>query len=1012
MEDAFAGHLGDLTPASAPGQGRSAVSSPGDASERQAESVARRVVAGAPVAAPTVPARERPDFSSVRLHTGPEASRAARSVSASAYTVGSHVVLGQALDASSTQGRTLLAHELAHVVQQGRNPSLGTAAVTVHRKCVHDGQGTGCWAGAGLGRVKLTDEATNKTFKYDIGDIVVDNMEKRFGGTWAARVTVAASAKSTEHGFADGLKVTAGASMAVEVLEVKARSLEYGGCDLADKEAEGYRVAINSMEKDFVAVSSSLAAQGGLRIPPRKKANDKQANMLLKAGATGTDPGRWRAWTFYNSLQNRLDTTFITPFSGLTATLNADGTPGTRYEAAPPWIIDCPTGKRGVKKRGTTQLVYYVSGKGGASYGCDKDCSDEEERRPRKEVQPQLDKGRSKSKDKRLVQEGEEGTQDEIRDPGQPGIPIKDPSDRPQTPVKDPDQPADQPGMQVEDEGVDAEDVTKILVAAAALSAAAVKAKSVLEKRALEAAYKRQMAALAKKAPLTAKRLMVNGVPLGSKQLAHRFEKEAPRLLAKDLEKLALKEGKQVAGKVAKRAAAKAAAKAAGKALAKAVPFLGVVLTASEALAMADHVSKGGTIELGLGGPEADLKGDTKIDTKGDKPSGGAAGGTLEDTKIDITVSGIPSLSGDTEIDAKNVTITGSVKGDGTPVTVSFTTKLENSTITIKHGGVMKGGKVALTEDVTIKDSHIEIDLPPGATAATPDKPVTIAGQKLKITKAAGTGGKPGEGKGDGGDQAAKEAAKDAEKKAEEERANEKLKGLSEGARSRLEAAGPGAKALVAAMMAPGTGKGVKVDDAAVDAILKVLKDNNVTDAELEQLKERIGGPATSLDDLVKRLDANIKEIRGKGGGQGEDTEGAPADKPADKPGDKAPEKPPEPPGGGAGDKAPADKADDTPPPKPVDPNDPKFKGLRPGELRAREPEDPARGTVLPGVAVWGRTATGEPFEATVKLQVLGGSRFKVTESTALRTPTGTAKAWFVGTTLVILGRKKGRKKK
>lgn len=59
------------------------------------------------------------DFSGVRLHTGEAASRSARDVGASAYTAGSHIVLGSgapALQASS--GRRLLAHELTHVVQQ------------------------------------------------------------------------------------------------------------------------------------------------------------------------------------------------------------------------------------------------------------------------------------------------------------------------------------------------------------------------------------------------------------------------------------------------------------------------------------------------------------------------------------------------------------------------------------------------------------------------------------------------------------------------------------------------------------------------------------------------------------------------------------------------------------------------------------------------------------------------------------------------------------------------------
>jgi hypothetical protein len=71
------------------------------------------------------------DFGGVRVHTGTGASRAAHSVSALAYTVGSNVVFrdGQ-YDPGSRAGRWLLAHELAHVVQQGAGRAGPAAAIT------------------------------------------------------------------------------------------------------------------------------------------------------------------------------------------------------------------------------------------------------------------------------------------------------------------------------------------------------------------------------------------------------------------------------------------------------------------------------------------------------------------------------------------------------------------------------------------------------------------------------------------------------------------------------------------------------------------------------------------------------------------------------------------------------------------------------------------------------------------------------------------------------------------
>lgn len=61
------------------------------------------------------------DLGGVRVHTGAQADQSARAVDALAYTVGSDVVFRSGYFAPSTQpGQRLLAHELAHVVQQDR----------------------------------------------------------------------------------------------------------------------------------------------------------------------------------------------------------------------------------------------------------------------------------------------------------------------------------------------------------------------------------------------------------------------------------------------------------------------------------------------------------------------------------------------------------------------------------------------------------------------------------------------------------------------------------------------------------------------------------------------------------------------------------------------------------------------------------------------------------------------------------------------------------------------------
>ena len=68
------------------------------------------------------------DFSDVRLHTDPQASRSAEAVNAHAYTVGSDVVFrSDRWNPDSSDGRQTLAHELVHVVQQRSGPVDGTA---------------------------------------------------------------------------------------------------------------------------------------------------------------------------------------------------------------------------------------------------------------------------------------------------------------------------------------------------------------------------------------------------------------------------------------------------------------------------------------------------------------------------------------------------------------------------------------------------------------------------------------------------------------------------------------------------------------------------------------------------------------------------------------------------------------------------------------------------------------------------------------------------------------------
>jgi len=67
--------------------------------------------------------RLRHDFSNVRVHSDARAAESARAINAVAYTVGQNIVFNARRYAPQTpEGRRLLAHELAHVVQQSTAP--------------------------------------------------------------------------------------------------------------------------------------------------------------------------------------------------------------------------------------------------------------------------------------------------------------------------------------------------------------------------------------------------------------------------------------------------------------------------------------------------------------------------------------------------------------------------------------------------------------------------------------------------------------------------------------------------------------------------------------------------------------------------------------------------------------------------------------------------------------------------------------------------------------------------
>jgi len=106
------------------------------------------------------------DFGAVRVHADSRASEAARSIDARAFTVGPHLVFGRGEYSPDTvEGRTLLAHELTHTVQQGAATTESAihrqaAALAVPRKTI--------WVNIGFDSSAQANEETMRKLRASI----------------------------------------------------------------------------------------------------------------------------------------------------------------------------------------------------------------------------------------------------------------------------------------------------------------------------------------------------------------------------------------------------------------------------------------------------------------------------------------------------------------------------------------------------------------------------------------------------------------------------------------------------------------------------------------------------------------------------------------------------------------------------------------------------------------------------------------------------------------------------
>ncbi len=669
------------------------------------------------------------DFSNVRIHADREASDMSRSIHAKAFTYGNDIFFNSGqYQPESNEGKFLLAHELAHVVQQS-----GVKKAAIERKifrtaCSHDkAQGSGC------GRIVGANPAGDEV-QFPADRLIAESLSKNLSsGTWISQVysppNLAKGGKI--RGSMDAVKVIEGSDLTLEVLEIKSRNNAVqdfggitGGCDLAEKETQGYVAALKPLGPKMASISAGLEAIGGLIISDCRDITKDTKAKLEKAGVNTADKADMDAWCVLNGIQNRLGKKFTKKFASVIIKANEDGTIAKDYT---PFLfpITCPD-----KKPGYQLMIFQVNKKGGLSYRCEKVCTEKR----REELQKELQMEKARELDVQTQAGKEKFIYSDV--------------------IGDEDISEDQ-RVEIAPEGIDTTDIaiwgTGAVAAMAALHIAMQKAKTKAERELIRKAAEKVTNELARRgATEVAKQLdSVNISKLGTKAYEEVLEKAekkvADRLAHAGEEKLA----KKLAEKGLKKGA-KTAAKNLLKKGAKAIPYIGAIITAVELLGAADAYAKGAEISFGIEGGDVDLGGDTKLDIKGEKPKDTpTTDAKLEDTQVDIELEKAPDMTGSLEIEAKKVTIKGKVGPDDSSILVNMKLKLENTTIIYKNAGRFKGGKVVIDGALDIKDSTIEIDLPKDAVLDPADSSGVreIKGAKIKITKVpTGTGPQKGEG--------------------------------------------------------------------------------------------------------------------------------------------------------------------------------------------------------------------------------------------------------------------------
>ena len=238
----------------------------------------------------------------MRVFHDDSAAQAARHLDANAFTVGRNIVFGAGRwSPGSSEGRRLLAHELAHVVQQDNRPALHR---TIQRDaCKHDGFKPGGCAGLGY------EDSAGDRVHLGVDSLIVElGLKRHFPGKWIGQVYSPPNLRKAgkKFGKIDALKVIVGSSLNLEILEIKSRNLTDGdgGCELAEDEALGYQEALNRINRNMHEVSLRLTKRGGYMIADKEGGQQCRSSAarreLDQAGINAKDESTMMAWCVYN----------------------------------------------------------------------------------------------------------------------------------------------------------------------------------------------------------------------------------------------------------------------------------------------------------------------------------------------------------------------------------------------------------------------------------------------------------------------------------------------------------------------------------------------------------------------------------------------------------------------------------------------------------------------------------------------------------------------------------------